>query len=453
MTSEDCLTLINMFDSLPHTLRSFGLPADIRTLLLLQKSFEKGLVQTLGDVFLVLKSIVVKDPEMIGPFTQAYYKYFMDVDIEPGERLDDAIVRSDAFKNWKNNFLTEDPIREEMDMQDLVDRFLDEVHLTTYDIKDMVNGEDILAEDDPDIEDKDEDSESTNERRHIEKGADYTNVDLEELMRRMERVKNQQKVRHAGGSHWIGTGGTSPYGHGGSAKGGIRVGGKGGGRMARKVMGDSRYFPVDLDSRLRDDNIDAALAALKGVFEESSEADLDVPKTIKSGLKRGGLFLPEEKDIISEKMQIILMIDNGGYSMDYHIKPVTELFKKMKTRFAHDLKVYYFHNTIYDKVYSDERRTDYIRIDKLLAHDPNYSVFIVGDAAMAPYELSQSSLTNWYKITKKFKKVAWLNPEPLDYWKYTQTIQMLSQLIPMYPLTLRGIEQAILDFNKLKLRK
>ena len=72
----------------------------------------------------------------------------------------------------------------------------------------------------------------------------------------------------------------------GAAKGGIRVSGKGGGRMARSVFDDPRYFPVDMDARLRDDNIDAALAALKGVFEESAQSELDVPNTIKSGLKR-----------------------------------------------------------------------------------------------------------------------------------------------------------------------
>ena len=49
----------------------------------------------------------------------------------------------------------------------------------------------------------------------------------------------------------------------------IRVGGSGGGKMARKVMGDANFFPVDLDAILNDNNIDAALASLKGIMEES----------------------------------------------------------------------------------------------------------------------------------------------------------------------------------------
>ena len=49
-------------------------------------------------------------------------------------------------------------------------------------------------------------------------------------MQRMEEVMKQQQSKHSGGSHWVGTGGISPYGHGGAAKDGIRVGGSGGGK-------------------------------------------------------------------------------------------------------------------------------------------------------------------------------------------------------------------------------
>jgi hypothetical protein len=62
-----------MFESLPAKFKSYGLPADVRTLLLLRKSMEKGLVNTLGDIFLVLKNILVKEPNKIGPFSKAYY--------------------------------------------------------------------------------------------------------------------------------------------------------------------------------------------------------------------------------------------------------------------------------------------------------------------------------------------------------------------------------------------
>lgn len=437
-----------MFPSLPKKFKEYGLPADVRTLLLVRKAMDKGLVNTLGDIYLVLKAIIVKDPKMIGPYTRAYYDYFLSIEINRGETLDEAIQRSIPFKEWKEKLLAEHPEYDDTDIKELVSKYLDEVHLTTFDIKQIIDGKKILEEDDPDMED--EGGGGGAESSTLEKAADYSGVDLEELLRRMEKVKDKQSDRHGGGSHWIGKGGISPYGSGGAAKGGIRVGGAGGGKMARKVIGDKRYYPVDLNAQIKDDNIDATLASLKGVIEESAEIRLDVPKTIKDGLRRGGLFLPEMKDVISEKMQILLLIDNGGYSMDPYIRSVTKLFKKMKTRFAHDLEVYYFHNTIYGRLFSDERRSKPISIDKFIQKDKNYKVFVVGDAAMAPYELSQGSVENWAQIKERFKKIAWLNPDPEKSWNFTQTTVYLKNLFPMYPLTPGGIELAVREMNRKK---
>ncbi|MEQ8924353.1 MAG: hypothetical protein RLO81_00995, partial [Fulvivirga sp.] len=124
------------------------------------------------------------------------------------------------------------------------------------------------------------------------------------------------------------------------------------------------------------------------------------------------------------------------------------LFRKMKTRFAHDLEVYYFHNTIYNRVYVDERRTKSITIEKLLAHSKRYRVFFIGDAAMAPYELDSRSIQAIQSIVQKFKKCVWLNPEPLKYWPYTYTIQVMKELVPMFPLSPAGIERAVRKMNE-----
>jgi uncharacterized protein with von Willebrand factor type A (vWA) domain len=266
----------------------------------------------------------------------------------------------------------------------------------------------------------------------------------------MEEVMKQQKSKHSGGSHWVGTGGISPYGHGGAAKDGIRVGGSGGGKMARKVLGDSNYFPVDLDAVLNDNNIDAALASLKGIIEETAQETLDVKETIDKGLERGGLFIPEIKNETSDKLQVLLVIDNGGYSMHPYINAVQTLFRKMKTRFAHDMETYYFHNTVYRQVFIDSQRRKPMTIERFLSKDPNYHVFFIGDAAMAPYELDRNSLNTYSEIKEHFKKVAWLNPEPIKYWNGTLSTQIIKELLPMYPLTPKGIEKAVLEMNKKK---
>lgn len=438
-----------MFSTLPEEFRKHGLSADIRTLLLTRRAMQKGLVKTLGDLYALLKGIIVKDPEDIGPFTQAYYEYFLDIDIRPGESLEDAILRSDTFKKWRRDHVEEADMDTDLTPEELAGKFLDEVHLTNYDIKEIISGKDILDQDDADMPDEDEETEGGEiSETDLQKMADYSDISLEELLKRLEKVRDQQRTRHQGGSHWIGTGGISPFGHGGAAKNGIRVGGTGGGKMARKVMGDKNFFPVDKDALLNDNNVDAALASIKGVLEESAIEKLDIPITIREGLQRGGLFIPEMTNETNEELKIIVLIDNGGYSMSPYIRTVQELFRKMKTRFAHDLEVFYFHNTIYNVVYKDEQRIKRLPIERLLDYHKMYRVFIIGDAAMAPYELNTVSIASLKGIREKFKKTVWLNPEPLQYWPHTYTIQAIKQLIPMFPLTPHGIERAVREMNK-----
>ena len=434
-----------MFNSLPQYLKDNKLQGDVRTLLLLKKSIEKGLIHTLGDVYVVLKGLVTNSPKDIGPFTTAFYQYFLDIDIKKGESLDAAILRSETFKNWQVNREEES---ETPDIKALVEEFLNEVHLTTYDIQNVLRGEDILQNDDPnrpDTEGADDDPMDV-----VKRAADYSNMSLEELLERMKQVAEQQKRRHAGGSHWIGTGGISPYGSGGAAKGGIRVGGQGGGKMARKVMGDKNFFPVDTHIMLQDNNIDVALAFLKGIEDESVERYLDIPATITEGVKQGAIFLPIEKDKIDQKMQVLLLIDNGGWSMSPYIQTVTKLFSKMKRRFAHDLKTYYFHNTIYGGAYKDAFRaqTSFENLEKILALDKNYAVFIIGDADMAPYELTKDSLKDWQALKNRFERIIWLNPMDVKYWASSMSVNMLQQIYEMFPLSPYGIEKGVELMNR-----
>lgn len=436
-----------MFPSLPHTFRKHKLNADVRTLLQIRRSMDKGLINTLGDMYLVLKALITNDPKEFGPYTTAFYEYFLSVEIKDGETLESAIVRSETFQDWKKNLLDETENGEMPDVRELVDRFLDEVHLSSFDIKKVIDGSDILSKDDPDQVDANPDQ-NPNRPTKLDKLADYRNISMEELKRRMEAVAQQQKGKHNGGSHWIGSGGVSPYGNNGAAAGGIRVGGGGGGKMARKVVNDRRFYPADIKAILKDDNIDAALAILKGIEDESAEVILDIPVTITEGLKQGGIFLPYEREKINHKVQVILMIDNGGLSMTPYIKAVQKLFSKMKTRFAHDLKTYYYHNTIYNGAYKDVRRTQFVPIEKIASEDKNYSIFIIGDADMAPYELGKTSIESWEVLTKKYKRIAWMNPMPEKYWFSSDTIPVIKRIVPMYPLTPEGIEKAIAEMNR-----
>lgn len=434
-----------MFPTLPHTFREHGLQADVRILLKLRKAMDKGLVHTVGDLYVVLKGLVTNDPKEFGPFTAAFYDYFLQIPIKKGERLESAILRSKTFQDWKKQHW-EDVDKPE-GLFEYVNRFLDEVHQSSFDIKKVISGEDILKNDDPSAPDQNLQSESAPPGK-LSKMADYSNLTLDELLKRMEEVAKQQKGRHFGGNHWIGQNGISPYGNNGAAMGGIRVGGGGGGKMARAVMNDSRFFPADVNAILKDDNIDAALAILKGIEDETTEKILDVPVTISKGIKEGGIFLPHLKEKIHQKVQVILLIDNGGLSMSPFVRSVQKLFSKMKIRFSHDLKTYYYHNSIYGGAYSDPARRQFVPIKNMIKEDKNYAIFIIGDADMAPYELNSSSIDTWQQLLDAYKRIAWLNPTQERFWPGSMTISTLKKMFPMFPLTPAGIEKAIQHMNR-----
>jgi uncharacterized protein with von Willebrand factor type A (vWA) domain len=57
----------------------------------------------------------------------------------------------------------------------------------------------------------------------------------------------------------------------------------------------------------------------------------------------------------------------------------------------------------------------------------------------------------WLKrIKDKWQKTIWLNPVPQDYWRYTQSTQMIKEIFEdkMFPLTVSGITDGIKFLSK-----
>ena len=54
------------------------------------------------------------------------------------------------------------------------------------------------------------------------------------------------------------------------------------------------------------------------------------------------------------------------------------------------------------------------------------------------------------RLTTAFPKFAWINPEPQGVWPYRHSISIIQQLLhnQMYPLTLRGLEEAMRALSK-----
>jgi len=297
---------------------------------------------------------------------------------------------------------------------------------------------------------------SPEERAAIEK------MGWNELMETLKKRLEEQKERHEGGSKWIGTGGTSPFGNGGYNPQGIRIGGKGGSKSAVKVWEQRSYRDYDDTQELGTRNIKVALRRLRKFAREGHVEELDLPDTIRATAANAGYLdikmIPERHN----NVKVLLLMDVGG-TMDEHIARVEELFSAAKAEFKH-LEFYYFHNCVYDFVWKNNRRRFAEKMptwDLIRKYNKDYKLLFIGDATMSPYEILQPGGSVEYsneeagaewisRLTNAYAHFAWINPEPQGVWQYRQSISIVQQLTQqrMFPLTLRGLEEAMRMLSK-----
>ena len=281
---------------------------------------------------------------------------------------------------------------------------------------------------------------------------------LDKLIEEFKKRLEEQKDKHQGGNKWIGTGGTSPFGSGGYNPEGFRLGdaGKRQGR-ALKVWDQREYRNLDDQVELGTRNIKVALRRLRKFARQGAADEFDLHGTIDHTAKDGGLLNIQMRPERRNTVKLLVLFDIGG-SMDAHVKVCEELFSACKTEFKH-MDYFYFHNFIYESVWKNNfrRATErYSTFDLLHKYGSDYKVIFVGDAAMAPYEITQAggSVEHWneeagyvwmQRFTEKFKKLIWLNPFPKHTWHYTQSTQLTRELIDdkMYPLTIEGLEEGM----------
>ena len=305
-------------------------------------------------------------------------------------------------------------------------------------------------------------SEITRQLTDEEKSKIKSVGDLNKLIEEFKKRLEEQQKRHQGGNKWIGTGGTSPFGNAGFHPNGMRVGGRGGGRQAAKVWERREYKNLDENEQISARNIQVALRRLRKFARTGAEDQLDIDDTIFSTAKNAGLLdikmVPERHNAV----KVLIFFDVGG-SMDYHVRAAQELFNAVRTEFKH-LEYYYFHNFIYESVWKDNRRRFEERIpvgEILNKYTRDYKLIFVGDAAMSPYEVMQpgGSVEHWNeesgavwmkRLLRSFDKVAWINPEAEEGWKYTQSTQLIRELLDdrMYPLTVAGLEKGMAKLSK-----
>ncbi len=286
---------------------------------------------------------------------------------------------------------------------------------------------------------------------------------LEKLMEEFKKRMEEQKKRHQGGNKWIGTGGTSPFGAYGYNPEGIRIGQESGrNQRAIKVWDKRNYRDLDDSVEIGTRNLKLALRRLRKFARTGSDEELDMDDTISSTAKNAGLLdikmVPERHNSV----KVLLFFDVGG-SMDPHVKLCEELFSAARSEFKH-LKYYYFHNFLYESVWTKSHRRHAettSTFDILNKYSKDYKVIFVGDATMAPYEITHAggSIEHyneeagavWLKrIEEAFNHLVWVNPTPKDFWEHSYSIEIVKELIEdrMFPLTVKGLEDAMALLTK-----
>ncbi|MEJ5348773.1 MAG: hypothetical protein WHS46_08805 [Desulfosoma sp.] len=301
-------------------------------------------------------------------------------------------------------------------------------------------------------------------RREVESGRlppeALRQFDNEELLERFWRTVMAQDGQHHGGNTWVGTGGRSPFGHSGRHGGGLRVYGESVHGTAQKVIGARRYIHYSDETPLRSENLRQVLSTLKSLRPVGPETELDVDSTIERTAKNGGEIELVFQRELRNRVELIVLVDNGGYSMLPYMDLVKTVFSQIRDCFR-DVRFFYFHNCIYGTVYADPQRRQPVTWDKLLSAGKKTRLIIIGDANMAPAELmaSYGSIDPTTAIRKPgyvwlrelreaFPVSVWLNPIPRDHWVWnSSTIARIGQIFQMEDLTLGGIKSATSYLN------
>jgi uncharacterized protein with von Willebrand factor type A (vWA) domain len=385
-----------MFLAFFTALRTAGLPVSLQEFLMLLAALDKGVARSSVEDFYVLsRSALVKDERNLDRFDQVFGQVFKGL-----ENVSGALT-AEIPEEWL--------------------RSLAEKHL------------------------------SEEEKQRIQALGG-----LEAILAELEKRLAEQRGRHQGGSKWVGTAGTSPFGNSGYNPAGVRIGQDANrNRSAIKVWERREFRDLDGDVELGTRNIRLALRRLRRFAREGALQELDLSGTIGATARQGWLdvkLVPERRNSV----KVLIFFDVGG-SMDPHVRVCEELFSAARASFKH-LQYVYFHNCVYESVWTENRRRAGTSMDTLRllnTYGSDCKVIFVGDAAMSPFELTHpgGSVEHWneepglawlQRITAAYPATVWLNPAPEKHWAYSQSTGLIADTLAgrMFPLTLDGIDRA-----------
>ncbi len=292
-----------------------------------------------------------------------------------------------------------------------------------------------------------------------EQRAQLEELSRDELMRRFLETLAEQDERHDGGDKWVGTGGRSPFGNSGEHPSGIRVGGKSKNRSAMKVAEERNFRDYRTDQALDVRQLKVSLRRLRQLTRSGLATELDLDETIDETCRNAGEIELVFRAPRRNNVRLLLLMDVGG-TMDPYFEPVSRLLTALHEYHGlRELQSYYFHNTIYDHVFTSGRMTRadaFPTADILRRLDSRWKVAIVGDASMHPAELMEPygnidprqesatpSIVWLQRIADHFERTVWVNPDDRAYWNGSHTARVVQRLFPMFHLSVDGVTEAM----------
>lgn len=290
----------------------------------------------------------------------------------------------------------------------------------------------------------------------------FQDLDKDEVEAKFKERLRDQDSEHNGGSFWIGSMGKTSFGNAGGNMGGIRVGGQTGYQSAFQVIGARKYRDFRDDRVLENRQFQLALRKLRQFSTKLDipKTELDINGTVDKTCNNGGYLQIVMERPRKNAVKLLLLMDSGGTMIPYS-SLLNDLFQSVhKSNHYKDVKVYYFHNCIYSKLYKTPEceNGEWIDTEWMFRNlDSDYKVIIVGDAAMAPEELYSDtgnyrgpngglSGYEWLQLVKRhYKKIVWLNPKMAPGhapWREAETA--VKAMFPMYKLTVDGLNQAMI---------
>jgi uncharacterized protein with von Willebrand factor type A (vWA) domain len=226
-----------------------------------------------------------------------------------------------------------------------------------------------------------------------------------------------------------------------------------------KVAEDRKFRDYRTDVALDVRQMRVALKRLRQLTRTGLATELDLDETIDETCKNAGEIemvfrAPKKNDV-----RLVLLMDVGG-TMDPYYEPMSQLLTALHDeRGLREFRPFYFHNCIYDHVYSRARltRADAVPTGDLIRTlDERWKLLVVGDAAMHPSELLEAhgginphntsptpGITWLQRLAGHFERAVWINPDEQKLWDHTYTTRLVQRLFPMFHLSVDGLSAAV----------